>query len=455
MIDQLVGGFALIVVGFGLLYCFGAILAGVLEFRQRGRKIGHQSGHRYDVAAAEVDAASSLQTYVLVAALDEAAVIGATVRALVAQSPDLRVVVVDDGSADATAETARAAGGPRTVVVRRTLPEARKGKGAALNAGFAEVVADARRRGLDPEQVLVCVMDADGRLSTGAVREVARLFDDERVGGAQLAVRIRNRQSLLTTMQDFEFWGVSAVAQIGRIRTGTVSLGGNGQFARLSALLGLNRPPWSSSLTEDLDLTISLLLDGWRLTSTIEASVEQEAVPEMSRLLRQRTRWFQGHMVCARRLPEIWRSRRMSHAAVLELSLYLSIPWLLMLPWSVLFHFGLLEIVRNLITGGGVFGVDGWERAIRAFAWYVISFSPSVAFGLIYLRRNREIGLLRAIGLSHLLIAVTYIGYAAVWGALRRMLRGETGWEKTQRVGGDEPAAAQSVEPAARSGGPP
>jgi hypothetical protein len=113
----------------------------------------------------------------------------------------------------------------------------------------------------------------------------------------------------------------------------------------------------------------------------------------------------------------------------------------------VLFHFGLLEIVRNLITGGGVFGGAGWERAIRAFAWYIISFAPSVAFGLIYLRRNREIGLLRAVGLSHLLIAVTYIGYAAVWGALRRMLRGEIDWEKTQRVGAEQPVPA-------RSGGP-
>lgn len=443
MIDQIVGGAALVVVAFGVLYCFGAILAGLREFKCNNRRIGDQANDRYesggpvqhvDTAATGGTAATPYHVYALVPALDEEAVIAATVRELTAQSPDLRVVVIDDGSTDATAEAALAAGGDRTHVVRRRMPEARKGKGAALNAGFEEVVEDVRRRGLEPNRVLVCVMDADGRLSVGAVTEVARLFDDERVGAAQLAVRIRNRDSLLTTMQDFEFWGVSAVAQIGRIRTGTVSLGGNGQFARMSALLALNRPPWSSSLTEDLDLTISLLVDGWRLTSTVNASVEQQAVPSLDRLLRQRTRWFQGHMACARRLPEIWASRRMSHAAVLELSLYLSVPWLLMIPWSVLFHFGLLQMMRGLVAGSGVFGGGGLGSLARGVAWYLISFSPSIAFAMIYVRRNRDIGRLRALGLAHGLIAVTYVGYAAVWSALRRLLRAETDWEKTRRV---------------------
>ena len=52
------------------------------------------------------------------------------------------------------------------------------------------------------------------------------------------------------------------MTQYGRIRTGTVSLGGNGQFTRLSALLEIGEQPWNASLTEDLDLTISLL-DPW------------------------------------------------------------------------------------------------------------------------------------------------------------------------------------------------
>nr|MBA3488918.1 glycosyltransferase [Longispora sp. (in: high G+C Gram-positive bacteria)] len=370
--EQLYGAAALIVVGFGILYCFGLVAAGALEFRRTHRRVSDQGCGDYavaDEAAASGTTQSSHHVYALVAALNEEAVIEATVRGLLGQSPQLRVILVDDASTDDTVAIAQHAGGDRIQIVSRVLPDARLGKGPALNVGFAHVIEDVLQRQLDPTQVLVCVMDADGRLSTGAVNNVAVLFEDERVGGVQLAVRILNRDSLLTEMQDFEFWGVSALAQVGRMGTGTVSLGGNGQFARLSALQGLGRPPWSDSLTEDLDLTISLLLDGWRLTSSLDASVGQQAVGSLRQLVRQRTRWFQGHMVCGRRLLEIWGSRRMSHAAVFELSLYLSIPWLLVLPWSVFFHVGLLFA----LGGAGVFDAGSSGGIGRILAWLVVS----------------------------------------------------------------------------------
>ena len=101
-------------------------------------------------------------------------------------------------------------------MVRRELPDARRGKGPALNAGFAYLLHDAwRPGGIPASRITVCVMDADGRLSEGALDVVLPLFDDPRVGGVQLAVRIRNRTSVLTVMQDLEFWGVCAVAQLG------------------------------------------------------------------------------------------------------------------------------------------------------------------------------------------------------------------------------------------------
>src|SRR5205823_5955644 len=171
------------------------------------------------------------------------------------------------------------AGNGRVEIVSRRAPHARLGKGPALNAGLRVVSADVAARGLDPSRVIVGVMDADGRLSVGAVDHIVTLFDeDPGLGGIQLAVRIRNRDRIITRIQDFEFWGLSAVTQMGRKKTGTVGLGGNGQFSRLSALQSLPGEPWSDSLTEDLDLGISLLVAGWKLSTTSEASVDQEGV---------------------------------------------------------------------------------------------------------------------------------------------------------------------------------
>ena len=96
-----------------------------------------------------------------------------------------------------------------------------------------------------------------------------RLFGDPKVGGAQLGVRIRNRRAnQLTAIQDCEFWGIAALGQLGRMRTRTVSLGGNGQFTRLTALQSIGDEPWSPALTEDLDLAVTLAIGGWHLTST-------------------------------------------------------------------------------------------------------------------------------------------------------------------------------------------
>jgi 1,2-diacylglycerol 3-beta-glucosyltransferase len=185
--------------------------------------------------------AGAYHVYYLVPCLNEELVIGATIASLLAD-PQARVVVVDDASDDRTAELAGAAGPGRVLIVGRALPAARKGKGPALNAGFAVIQADVERRTLAPEKTIVCVMDADGRLSAGALHAVLPLFDDPEVGGVQLAVRIRNgADGLLPRMQDALFLGLSAAFQLARVHCGTVSLGGNGQFTRLSALLSVIR----------------------------------------------------------------------------------------------------------------------------------------------------------------------------------------------------------------------
>jgi cellulose synthase/poly-beta-1,6-N-acetylglucosamine synthase-like glycosyltransferase len=421
MFRQFLGALALLLIAVGLAYFILMVGLGWPLARREVTGTPKRARQRY-------------QPYFLIPCLNEALVIEATIASVLAQT-DGRVVVIDDGSEDGTGARARRAGRGRVHVVRRDLPQARRGKGAALNAGFAWVVAHVCRRGLDPANILICVMDADGRLSHGAVRQVMRLFDDPSVGGVQLPVRVRNRTSLITMMQDLEFWTLSAVAQLGRTRTATVSLGGNGQFTRLSALLGLGREPWSDSLTEDLDLALKLAAKGWRLTSTPAAHVSQQAVTSWRRLIRQRTRWYQGTITCSGRLGELWRSPHLSNPAVLELTLYLLVPTLLVLPWSVVFHLVLVDLVAHIgrpppftLLGSPVAG-----RVVLLFAWYLVSFAPNIVTGLMYARRDRRMGIWKALLLSHLLFPYQYVSYIATWKAALRMVTGRRGWAKTER----------------------
>jgi 1,2-diacylglycerol 3-beta-glucosyltransferase len=393
--------------------------------------VADQEGPRAGLAVDDAD----WRTYYLVPCLNEELVVADTVRQLLLDRR-ARVIVIDDGSDDRTGEFAVAADPERVLVVRRDLPDARQGKGPALNAGFRRVLEDASDRGVPVSSIILCVMDADGRLSPGALDAVLPLFADADVAGVQLAVRIRNRDDgLLPRLQDALFLGLSAAFQFARVRCGTVSLGGNGQFTRLTALLALDRDPWRSSLTEDLDLSIALSAAGWRITTTAGAYVSQQGVTTIRALFKQWTRWYQGHMESIKWVPGLWRSRRLSHVAVLEITLFLMVPWVLVLPWSILFHYTLIAMISrfaNWYTTGSV-GSDALQRGASLLLWYSVSFAPNWLVGYLYYRQDRRIGLAKAILIGHALLLTNYIAYAAAWRALYRMLSGLHGWSKTAR----------------------
>ena len=431
--QQFFGWMSQVVLALALPYFAISVALGIRVATRNGLKLGSQEAEE---TSDQVDQHDGL--YFIVPALNEELVIGETVRRLLVQSR-CTVVVVDDGSSDKTADRALGAAAEldapdRLVVLTRRGAESRQGKGAALNAAYPLVVEHARARGLTNDEVIVAVMDADGRLSQGAIGSALRLFDDHRVGGVQLVVRIRDRRKLIGQFQDIEFWMISALSQFARSISGTVSLGGNGQFTRLSALAALEGEPWSRSLTEDLDLGLRLIAAGWRITTPTSAYVDQQPVDTFPRLLRQRTRWYQGHMGSIRRLPELWRSTRVNEVAILEVTSYLLVPWLIVLPWSILQQWIFYQIFTS--SGQGVFATDlgglPWQ-VTYAVLWYLLSFAPNLFIGFIYARRTRAVSLWRALVLGHLMIAWNYIGYIAAWRALFRIALGRNGWTKTSR----------------------
>lgn len=102
---------------------------------------------------------------VIVPALNAAATVGAVVDDLRA-SLSLPVIVVDDGSVDATADVARDHG---AIVVRHG---SNRGKGAAIRAGLRE----ANKRG----GRLAVTVDADGQHPGASARTVLEASDDPR-----------------------------------------------------------------------------------------------------------------------------------------------------------------------------------------------------------------------------------------------------------------------------------
>ncbi|MFJ3393724.1 glycosyltransferase family 2 protein [Leifsonia aquatica] len=421
---------ASVVICISFAYLWVMFLGGLRTMRQNGATLSTLRGASYENPF--IDEPGTFHTYFLIPCLNEERVIGATTKAL-AGSPHSTTIVIDDASDDRTEEVAYANGGDNVIVHKRTFPNARIGKGEALNDALALVRRLVAERGQDVEKVLVAVMDADGRLSDGAMAHVLREFDDPSMGAIQLAVRIRNRTSFLTRYQDFHFWAMTAVTQLGRAQTGTVSLGGNGQFSRLSALNEAGEKPWSESLTEDLDLAVTLAMRGWKLGSTPNAAVEQQGVTTIRALFKQRRRWFQGHMMMAKRVPQLWRDRRVTHLRALELSAYILTPWVTILPWSILFHWGLIGMI---VDGGAFFAFvsNSLTLLIGAIVWYLVTLGPVFVSAFVYYKRDEGRELWVSLLHAHCFPLINYLAFAAVWSALARILKGEHGWEKTLRV---------------------
>lgn len=371
----------------------------------------------------------------VVPALNEEITIADSVERLVAAKAKNRVIlVINDGSSDRTPDILAELNAPDLSVLTRTLPEARQGKSAALNAAWRhigdEVLATGKYAGWARERCAVVVVDADGRLDPNATDFLAAHLANDRVGGVQLGVRIYNRDDPLTWMQDIEFGVYGGLYQMGRTRWGTAGMGGNGQCNRLTALDSVAGPegPWRDRLTEDQDVGFRLLEGGWLGVHDSRATIDQQGLSGMARLYRQRTRWAQGNMQAMGHLRSLGRIR-CGFVAKLELIWYLLQP-----PLQAVVGLSTITALVMAIGFGTPFisSNDQW-----GWLWLLVLFLLAfggTGLGCLTIGRGNGIGGY----LRGLVTAIPYAFYSwLLWPvivrATWRQLRHSTGWAKTPR----------------------
>jgi 1,2-diacylglycerol 3-beta-glucosyltransferase len=360
----------------------------------------------------------------LVPALDEAVTIADSVARLAEVDVRARrIVVIDDGSGDATPQVLAGIDYPDLRVIRRDLPEARRGKAAALNQAYRDLDV----AGWSREHVVVGIVDADGRLAADAPRHIAHHFSDPRVGGVQARVRIYNRRRLLAWFQDVEFGVYGHLHQAGRNRVGTAGMGGNGQFNRLSALDDLveGEGPWRDRLTEDQDLGLRLSERGWKGRQDLHATVEQQGLSRLRPLLRQRTRWSQGNLQALGLAGAVARAP-FGRIARVELLLHLGLPFIQGM-------IGMVLICALVLAATGVapWWGDGptWYLAVA----YLLAFGGTI-LGCVAARRDDGIrGRLVGFFIGHAYAFYSWLLWPVLLGATLRQFRRRRDWSKTAR----------------------
>ena len=358
---------------------------------------------------------------VVVAARDEEAVVSRLVERLTAlryPADRLSTWVIDDGSLDRTPALldALAENHPSLNVIHR-LRDAGGGKSGALNTALAQLKGE-----------WLLVLDADAQLQDDLLERLVPYALD----GGWSAVQLRKAvidadRNWLTRSQAMEM-ALDAVIQTGRLTGGgVVELRGNGQLIKRSVLEasgGFNE----DTVTDDLDLSFRLLTHGALVGILWDPPVQEEAVPGLSALWKQRQRWAEGGL---QRFFDYWPTLTSSQLSARQ-------------RWDLACFF-LLQYGLPVVSFADLSTSVITRTAPTYWPLSIVAFSVSA---LAYLRGCRGTNLgpsIPAPGLWNLLVAITYLGHWFVvipWVTLRMaVLPKRLVWAKTSH-GGELPVQA-------------
>ena len=255
---------------------------------------------------------SSVDVTVVVAARNEAQRIGARVSNLLESdypAKRLKVLVIDDGSSDATASAALASGDPRVQVLSLPRP---LGKAGALNAGMDQVTTP-----------LTVFADARQAFSNNAITALVNAFSDGRVGvAAGHLVLDENESSGL-------YWRIESALRRAESDLGWAHAASGAIYAIRSPLF---EPLPDGLLLDDVWIPLQALKRDFRIVDVPEAlALEPDAVAPAAEF-RRKLRTLVGNwqlMTAAPWLLNPWRNP-------------VFFPWLshklarLLAPWALL-----------------------------------------------------------------------------------------------------------------------
>jgi len=270
-------GFLLLILPFTVLALARTVLVLVLAHRQVRRPVAPAT-HLPPVS-------------VIVPAYNEEVGIAAAVRSLLASDhPVLEVIVVDDGSTDATSSVVEGlTDDPRVRLIR----QANSGKAAALNRGIAAARHD-----------VIVMVDGDTIFEPDTIRHLVAPLADPGVGAVAGNTKVGNRSGLLGRWQHIEYVMGCNLERRMYEALGCIMVvpGAIGAYRReaLDQVGGLS----TDTLAEDTDLTIAVTRAGWRVAYESRARAWTEAPTTLRQLWRQRYRWAYGTM------QAIWKHRR-------------------------------------------------------------------------------------------------------------------------------------------------
>lgn len=193
------------------------------------------------------------------------------------------VFVIADNCTDSTARIARQCGAQ----VFERMDTEKRGKGYALEWMFSKLFS------MKKKYDSVAVFDADNLVSKNFLSEINNKFlDGYKVVQGYLDSKNPN-DTWITANYSISFWLSNRIFQLARNNIGLSSqLGGTGFCIKTDVLRELG---WGATcLTEDLEFTCKLVLNGYKVGWAHDAIIYDEKPLTLGQSWAQRKRWMQG-----------------------------------------------------------------------------------------------------------------------------------------------------------------
>lgn len=253
-------------------------------------------------------------------------------------SGPLEVIVINDGSTDATAALLQANRDNFPWLKVVNLP-VNGGKSAALNRGFAQ-----------SSHTLIITLDADSYLFEDSLQCIVERYmeDPQNTRAVAGTVLVRNsRASWITKAQEWDYFhGISAIKRVQSLFQGTLVAQGAFSIYSKNALIEVGG--WPEGVGEDIVLTWALLNKGYRIGHSEDACAFTEAPATLLQFSRQRQRWSRGVIEAFRQYPGVLIKPRLST---------------MFIYWNLLFPF--LDMVFTLSF------IPGIALALFGYFWIV------------------------------------------------------------------------------------
>lgn len=202
----------------------------------------------------------------------------------------LDIMVIDDGSKDATYDAAERCrdeilANPMykglDIVVHR---QVNGGKYTALNKGIS----------LAKTELFGC-LDADSTVESDALIKMVRYFSDDRTAVVTPAIRVHEPKTILQKMQKAEYnLGILAKWMFSKINAIHVTPGPFSIFRK--SVFDQIGPFRHAHNTEDMEIAFRIQSHGLRIANCPTAYVYTITPPTLKKLYVQRTRWVSGFM---------------------------------------------------------------------------------------------------------------------------------------------------------------